>query len=180
MLMDLLCIEILLLGVKNVKILIDGEPVFGPDTKPESTNEKGLFEIQVPIGYHFISVEKDGHVFDFGGRWPIDESNPDSVVRHNFNQNLTFGKPFSDTTLITVVGRVIGGTSSNEIPFGFGQSENNIGKATITLDHSSANPELTFEKNIENDVGKDTVAYSIVYRKLIIQMKDLRRYCTLF
>ncbi len=151
------------LGVKGVKVLIDNEPVYGPDAKPETTNEQGLFEIQVPIGYHFISLEKDGHTFDFGARWPYDEAHPDSIIRHNFNQNLTFGKPFIDTTLITVVGRVIGGTSSNEIPFGFAQSVNNIGKATITLDHSSANPELTFDNvNIENSRGKDTVAYTVV------------------
>ncbi|GAB1451820.1 hypothetical protein MASR2M47_18760 [Draconibacterium sp.] len=148
-------------GVKGVQILIDGEPVYGPDTKPERTNEKGLFEIQVPIGYHFISLKKDGHEFDFGGRWPYEDAYPDSVIRHNFNQNLTFGKPFSDTTLITVVGRVIGGTSSNEIAFGFGKSKNNIGKATITLDHSSKNPELNF-KNIGDGVGKDTISYNVV------------------
>ncbi|NOR75168.1 MAG: hypothetical protein GQ525_08405, partial [Draconibacterium sp.] len=148
-------------GVKGVNILIDGEPVFGPDTKPEQTNEQGLFEIQIPIGFHYISLEKNGHVFDYGGRWPYNEANPDSIVRHNFNQNLTFGKPFSDTTLITVVGRVIGGTSSNEIAFGFDKSVNNIGKATITLDHSSSNPELTFD-NIEDGVGEDTISYTIV------------------
>ncbi len=148
-------------GVKGVQILIDGEPVYGPDTKPETTNDKGLFEIQVPIGYHFISLKKDGHEFDFGGRWPYDEAHPDSVIRHNFNQNLTFAKPFSDTTLITVVGRVVGGTSSNEIAFGFGKSVNNIGKATITLDHSSFNPELTFD-NINDGVGLDTIAYKVV------------------
>jgi hypothetical protein len=149
-------------GVKGVQILIDGQPVYGPDTRPEETNEQGLFEIQVPIGYHFISLKKDGHVFDAGGRWPYDEAHPDSIIRHNFNQNLTFGKPFSDTTLITIVGRVIGGTSSNEIPFGFAQSVNNIGKATITLDHSSANPELTFDNiNIANGAGKDTISYSV-------------------
>ena len=99
---------------------------------PKFTNEKGEFEILVPIGSHYISLQKNGHVFDEGGRYPYLASNPDSIVRHNFIKNLTFGNPFSDTTLITVVGRVIGGTGSNEIPMGFEQSANNIGKATIT------------------------------------------------
>ena len=147
------------LGVKGVKVLIDGEPVFGPDYKPEETNERGEFEIQVPIGYHYISLQKDGHSFDNEGRYPYEY--PDSITRYNFNQNLTFGNPFSDTTLITVVGRVIGGTSSNEIAFGFGQSENNIGKATITLDHSSFNPELTFD-NIGDGLGTDIFSYTVV------------------
>ncbi|MGE0021574.1 MAG: LamG-like jellyroll fold domain-containing protein [Draconibacterium sp.] len=162
-------------GVKGVQILIDGEPVYGADTKPEVTDEKGLFEIQVPIGYHFISLKKDGHVFDDGGRWPYEEAYPDSVIRFNFNQNLTFGKPFSDTTLITVVGRVIGGTSSNEIAFGFGQSENNIGAATITLDHSSFNPELTFD-NIDDGVGTDTISYNVVTE---IELSGARKYETI-
>lgn len=162
-------------GVKGVQILIDGQPVYGPDTRPEETNEKGIFEIQVPIGYHFISLKKDGHVFDAGGRWPYDEAHPDSIIRHNFNQNLTFGKPFSDTTLITVVGRVIGGTGSNEIAFGFGKSVNNIGKATITLDHSSANPELTFD-NTGDGVGSDTILYNVVSE---IDVSNNRKYETI-
>lgn len=149
------------LGVKGVQILVDGETIYGNDAKPAQTNEQGLFEIQVPIGSHYISLKKDGHVFDAGGRWPYDESKPNEVQRHNFNQNLTFGKPFIDTTLITVVGRVIGGTGSNDIPFAFGKSVNNIGKATITLDHSSFNPELTFD-NTGKGLGLDTVSYKVV------------------
>ncbi|MDP3912233.1 MAG: LamG-like jellyroll fold domain-containing protein [Bacteroidota bacterium] len=148
-------------GVKGVQILLDGQPIYGPDTREEVTNEKGLFEVQVPIGAHFISLRKDGHSFDLGGRWPYDAAHPDSIIRHDFNQNLTFGKAFSDTTLITVVGRVIGGTSSNNIAFGFGESVNNIGKATITLDHSSSNPELTFD-NVGAGLGTSKVAYTIV------------------
>jgi hypothetical protein len=147
--------------VKGVKLMIDGEFIFDANAKAEETDEDGNFEIEVPIGYHYIGLSKAGHEFDNGGRWPYDEAYPDSIIRHNFNQNLTFGKPFSDTTLITVVGRVIGGTSSNEIAFGFGQSENNIGKATITLDHSSANPELTFD-NVDDGLGDETISYSYV------------------
>ena len=143
------------LGVKGVKVLIDGEPVFGPDYKPEETNEQGEFEMQVPIGYHYISLQKDGHVFDMEGRFPYDC--PDSITRYNFNQNLTIGA-FSDTTLITVVGRVIGGTGSNEIAFGFGQSVNNIGKATITLDHSEG--EAIYD-NINDGLGTVTFSYRV-------------------
>ena len=157
-------------GVKGVQILIDGQPVYGPDTREEVTDEQGLFEIQVPIGAHFISLRKDGHSFDLGGRWPYDEAHPDSIIRHDFNQNLTFGKAFSDTTLITVVGRVIGGTSSNTIAFGFGESVNNIGKATITLDHSSSNPELNFD-NLGDGLGTSEIAYTIVNK---IDPPDIR------
>jgi hypothetical protein len=148
-------------GVKGVEILIDGQPVFGPDAKAEMTDEKGVFEIQVPVGYHFVSLRKAGHSFDNGGRYPYDEANPDSVFRHNFNQNLPIGNPFIDTTLITVVGRVIGGTSSNTIPMGFEQSVNNIGEATITLDHSANDVELKFD-NTGDAVGEEKITYQVV------------------
>jgi hypothetical protein len=147
-------------GVKGVQILIDGEPVYGRDKKMVVSNERGVFEIQVPIGYHFISLKKDGHSFDNDGRWPYDDAHPDSVILHSFDQNLTFD-PFIDNTLITVIGRVIGGTSSNAIPMGFEQSVNNIGIATITLDHSSQNPELSFD-NTGGGLGEDMVSYQVV------------------
>lgn len=163
------------LGVRGVQILIDGDPVYGPDTKPEMTDELGRFEIQVPIGSHFISLKKEGHEFDNGGRWPYDEAHPDSIVRHSFNQNLTFGKPFIDTTLVTVVGRVIGGTSSNNIPMGFEQAANNIGKATITLNHRSDNPELTF-KNLGDALGDQFITYPVVSE---IDDAGTRKYTTI-
>lgn len=144
------------LGVSNVKILVDGVAIFGADSKQEVTDKDGKFVIKVPIGYHYISFEKDGHGFDYGG-W----EGADPVERYNFTGNLDIPIPFSDTTLITVVGRVIGGTGSNAIPFGFGQSVNNIGKATITLDHSSFNPELTFD-NKGAGLGDEIISYQIV------------------
>jgi hypothetical protein len=148
-------------GVKGVQILVDGQPVYGPDLKAEVTNEKGLFEIQVPIGDHFISLVKSGHSFDDGARFPYSDAYPDSVLRYSFNQNLTFGNPFIDTTLITVVGRVIGGTGSNEFPMGFEKSENNIGKATLILDHSSSNAGLTYD-NTTAGIGNQIISYDIV------------------
>ncbi|HPT31209.1 MAG TPA: hypothetical protein PLW67_05180, partial [Prolixibacteraceae bacterium] len=147
-------------GVKGVQILVDGQPVYGPDLKPEITNAEGKFEIQVPIGDHFISLVKLGHSFDDGARYPYNDAYPDSILRYSFNQNLTLGSPFTDTTLITVVGRVIGGTGSNEIPMGFEQADNNIGKATITLDHGSTNPELTFD-NTTAGVGNQIFSYDV-------------------
>ncbi len=148
------------LGVKKVEILVDGKTVLDANSKPVVTNNSGEFEISVPVGYHYISVRKAGHVFDNGSRWPYDPAHPDSLIRHNFIENLTFGEPFIDTTLVTVIGRVIGGTGSNDIAMGFGQSENNIGKATITLDHSSNNPELTFD-NTGDALGADTILYTV-------------------
>lgn len=148
------------LGVAGVQVLVDNQLIFDTNGKPETTDANGLFEILVPIGYHYISLKKPGHSFADGGRYPYNEAYPDSIVRHNFSQNLTFGEPFIDTTLITVVGRVIGGTGSNEIPFGFQQSVNNIGKATITITHNSSS-DLTFD-NEGDGLGRDTVSYSYV------------------
>lgn len=148
------------LGVKGVNVFVDGDPVIGPDLKPEKTDEQGRFEILVPIGNHYISFQKDGHSFDNGGRYPYDSNHPDSIVTYNFIKNETFGIPFVDTTLVTVIGRVIGGTSSNTIPMGFEQASNNIGKATITIDHSSSS-DLTFD-NLNGSLGNDTIQYSVL------------------
>ncbi len=146
-------------GVKGVNILVDGEMIFGADSKPEVTDEQGRFEILVPIGNHYISWQKAGHVFADGGRYPYDASHPDSLVRYNFIKNLTFGNSFSDTTLVTVIGRVIGGTGSNEIPVGFEQSANNIGKATITIDHSSSSDPSYYTQ--APGLGNDTISYTV-------------------
>ena len=41
--------------------------------KPIVTNSEGEFTIHVPIGEHYITVVKDGHIFENAGRYPVDE-----------------------------------------------------------------------------------------------------------
>jgi hypothetical protein len=86
------------------------------------TDQNGAFNIEVPIGNHVITVEREGHTFS-AGRFPV-------TGVFNF-QNAVSGIQFRDSTLIKVVGRAVGGAiEANKKP-GLGKSVNNIGKARI-------------------------------------------------
>jgi hypothetical protein len=117
--------------VPDVKVLVDGASVMGSDNKEVKTNSNGKFEVSVPIGKHIITVEKEGHMFDKDGKFPYDEKDPDK--KWNFVNDLNSSIQFIDTTLVTVIGRVVGGTAQDTIPLGFGDSKNNIGQVTFTL-----------------------------------------------
>ncbi|MDR3187805.1 MAG: T9SS type A sorting domain-containing protein [Prevotellaceae bacterium] len=110
--------------VEGAQLNVDGAPA-SRDGELITTNDDGEFEVDVPIGEHFISVSKDGHVFENGGRYPREG-------RHNFQNPIT-GLRFADNTLVRVVGRVAGGNTELGKQLGFGLSKANIGKATVTL-----------------------------------------------
>ena len=115
--------------VEGVEFSVDGIACT-KNSKRVTTNAYGEYEISVPIGEHYITVELLGHEFANGGRYPAD---PDDVdTRVNFNDAVK-DLAFSDITLVPVVGRVVGGDIEKNKPLGFGESKNNIGQATITL-----------------------------------------------
>ena len=107
---------------KDILLKIDGEVVVS-NGEPITTNDQGLFEIQVPIGKHRVSVEKPGHGFSVG-RWP---TNGDL---YDFQAPVS-GIEFKDSTEIIVVGRMVGGTREGNKKPGLGRSKNNIGQAQI-------------------------------------------------
>ena len=90
-----------------------------------STDASGFFEISVPIGNHKVSVKKDKHYFNVGS-FPTDGS------LYYFNKPIT-GLRFTDSTLVKVAGRAVGGTREGNKKIGFGLSNNNIGKTSITF-----------------------------------------------
>lgn len=108
---------------EGVNLLVDGNIVVS-DGLPVETASDGTFSIQVPIGEHHISVSKPGHVFSVG-RFPEEG-------KFDFQDDLAFSSPsFVDSTLVKVVGRVVGGLrEANKLP-GLGLSKNNIGQARI-------------------------------------------------
>ncbi len=114
---------------KDVFIKIDGEVVV-KDGQAITTDDNGLFEIRVPIGSHFVSVDKSLHDFEVG-RWPAEGT-------HDF-QDVISGIEFIDSTLITVVGRVVGGKTEAEKKPALGRSVNNIGQATIIFKSQQGN-----------------------------------------
>ncbi len=106
---------------EGIQLKIDNQTV-NKNNVPVATNQNGTFEIQVPIGNHVITVEKEGHIFS-AGRFP-------STGEFNF-QNPKADIQFIDSTLIKVIGRAVGGPiEAAKVP-GLGRSLNNIGKARI-------------------------------------------------
>ena len=88
-----------LLSLLGASVKQDGNQVV-IDGLPAITDDDGLFNIKVPIGEHFVSISKQGHVFSVG-RFP-------EVNKYNFQDDIA-GMAFIDSTLIKVVGRVVGG-----------------------------------------------------------------------
>lgn len=109
-------------GVPGVFMKVDGE-ILIKDGEAEVTDANGYYNIEVPIGNHFVSVEKSGHVFNIG----------------RFDKNFTKGETahFQDSTTVRLVGRVVGGTIERDKKPGLGLSKNNIGRAKLTFAESS-------------------------------------------
>lgn len=140
--------------VPGANIYVDGNIVLDKDKRPVVTDQQGSFKIQVPIGKHYIEVRKDKHGFSHAGRFPAANESGDDLFE--FFEHQQSAVTFLDTTRVSLVGRVVGGTREAEKPIGFGfggtvqetydvgtdeertvdiSSVNNIGQAEITLNH---------------------------------------------
>lgn len=153
------------IAVDGATVYVDNNMVLDENNNPVYTDANGRFNIQVPIGNHSISVRKNGHIFQFGGRFPARDS---ALVNGVWTFTNTFKEFFEDSdeettfldnTRITLVGRVVGGNIESSKPIGFGHngaytitpaakyglnnssvnvsSINNIGTASITLGYRS-------------------------------------------
>ena len=122
--------------VEGVNLYVDGT-ICAKDGKAVVTDAQGKFTISVPIGDHYITVEKQGHTFEYGGRYPVDLDNVGK--KFTFDREVT-GMEFYDNTLVTVAGRVVGGDTEGKKPLGMALSENNIGQARVTLSLQEGNP----------------------------------------
>lgn len=111
--------------VEDCYVKIDGT-VVSLDGELVKTDKNGRFSIDVPIGNHYVSVERNGHTFTMNGRYP-------ETGKHDFDREVK-GLTFWDNTLVMVTGRVDGGAIEQARPLGFGSSVNNIGVAEIELE----------------------------------------------
>lgn len=107
--------------VPNANLLIDGELVI-KDGQLITTDSEGAFEIEVPIGEHFITVAQNGHVYEVG-RYP-------ETGKWDFQRDRA-GINFLDSTRYKIVGRVVGGLREASKVAGLGRSVNNIGRAEV-------------------------------------------------
>lgn len=116
--------------VAEANLYVDGQPC-SRDGKLLQTDADGNFDIDVPIGEHFIEVRKDYHTFSGNGYWPA-QVDSTIVEKHYFDQALS-GLHFYDQTLVPVVGRVCGGEKQDSLIVGCGASINNIGVTELVL-----------------------------------------------
>ena len=169
--------------ISGAFVNIDNAPAIDANNVPVQTDINGRFTIEVPIGQHAISISKSGHTFLYEGRFPARTSEVfggDTVYTNtyeDFFEDRDEPITFIDTTKVTVIGRVVGGTKEADKTIGFGfdgkktltykdqagierttvyTSLNNIGKARITLGYlpsgaTSITPEYrtSFETNSE-------------------------------
>lgn len=114
--------------VQGVRIKIDGQTAIDSEGQPIVTDNIGKFQIDVPIGQHYIQLDLYGHGFENNGRFPVTEG-----TFFDFQQPYTFQTRFRDTTLVKVIGKVVGGPVQAAKPKGLGKTTNNLGQAKIIL-----------------------------------------------
>ena len=132
--------------VQGCQIFVD-EEICTRDGKMIETDEYGRFEISVPIGDHYIRIEKNGHTFTGEGRYPAGVG-----TRYTFEQpvsNLTF----YDNTLVQITGRIVGGDVEGNMAIGYGKSYNNIGVAQLVLTPTNDNYSLNVIKKVDGTVA---------------------------
>ncbi|WP_040397028.1 LamG-like jellyroll fold domain-containing protein [Cesiribacter andamanensis] len=143
--------------VPGAHVYVDGNIVLDKNKRPVETDANGYFKIRVPIGNHYIEVRKDKHHFMHAGRFPAAREDANDLFE--FFEHQQAPVTFLDTTRVTLVGRVVGGTREAARVIGFGNagpvmdsyllengvpktdpisSINNIGQASLTLEYLPA------------------------------------------
>lgn len=108
----------------GIYLAVDGNIVV-KDGLPVQTNADGEFSINVPIGDHYVSVQKSLHSF-VAGRFP-------AIGTFDFQEPKS-GLSFVDNTKLVVIGKVVGGTREGNKISGLGRTKNNIGQATLIFE----------------------------------------------
>ncbi|NPA37997.1 MAG: T9SS type A sorting domain-containing protein [Chlorobi bacterium] len=118
--------------VADCYVKIDGKYINGEDNTVIKTDQNGAFDIQVPIGEHYLSVEKYGHTF-VSAYYP-EKANDSTIVKHYFNEPI-YGVKFYDNTLVKLAGKVVGGAVEDAKPLGsnVNPTKNNLGVCQITF-----------------------------------------------
>jgi hypothetical protein len=172
----------------DVNVYIDGNIVLDANNVPVVSNSEvgglyGYFDIQVPIGNHFITVKKNGHEFTYGGRFPAE-----SGTFKEFFEDSNEAVIFVDSTRVTVVGKVVGGSVEAAKSIGFGDqgllekqvdidgesetltisSKNNIGIAEIILGYDPTGKSARFD---ETEFNFQTNTETGEYRVSVMPLK---------
>lgn len=107
--------------VDSITFMIDGT-LASSKNGAITTDSKGEYEINVPIGNHLIEAFREGHKLT---SFPADGTTYQFVKPETVN--------FTDSTLVNVTGRINGGFTDKDAPLGFHKSVNRLGKAVVKL-----------------------------------------------
>lgn len=132
---------------QGANVYIDGNIVLDENNLPVVSDDKGYFNVSVPIGNHYITVKKDGHVFSYNGRFP--EKLPEKPSLKEFFEDSNEPVVFIDETRITVVGKVVGGAVEAAKVIGFGDK----GVVTKTVKDANGNTK-NLEISAKNNIGQ--------------------------
>ena len=116
--------------VEGCNFYVDGVVCTTGDGNLVTSDKNGAYTISVPIGEHYIQVKKANHTFVGAGRYPTD---PYGKGRKEVFENPRQSLNFYDSTLVTLVGKVVGGDVEGEKPHGFNRTKANMGQARIKL-----------------------------------------------
>ncbi len=147
---------------QGANIYIDGYMVLDENNIPVVSNESGYFDVSVPIGNHYITVKKDGHVFSYSGRFP-------ETSYKEFFEDSNEPVVFIDKTRVTVVGKVVGGSVEAAKKIGFGDN----GLVTKAIKDANGNT-VNLEISAKNNIGKAnfTLGYAPVGSNVTIYTKS--------
>lgn len=115
--------------VEGAELYIDGVQAKRAGM-PILTDAEGRYELDVPVGNHYLSIRKENHGFQYEGRFPAEDGQ-----YYDFQSALN-GVNFVDTTMVVIAGRVAGGhnIAQKSLAAGIeGGSRANIGQATLYL-----------------------------------------------
>ncbi|WP_370004061.1 LamG-like jellyroll fold domain-containing protein, partial [Winogradskyella sp.] len=164
-------------ALEGAQIFIDSQIVLDENNQPVLTDENGEFEISVPIGNHFIRLEKNGHELVYNGRFPAETG-----TFYEFFEDAENQVVFIDSTRISVVGRIVGGALEAQKPIGFGEngiyeyeytnsdgetiservsSKNNIGVANVTLGYNPPSGNITPYTEFNFSTNSDSGEYRV-------------------
>ena len=143
--------------VKDVFVKIDDNFIRDENNSVVVTDSNGRFDVQVPIGKHYITVEKANHTF--ASAFYPEQITEGEIDKEYFNKPLS-ALQFTDNTTVKMSGRVVGGAveSSKSLWSLQNPIKNNLGVAEITistinnsiLDLEEDKSELIISTEVEN------------------------------
>lgn len=149
--------------VKNVYLKVDGSYIQGSDNQPVKTDEMGNFSINVPIGDHYISVEKNGHEFA-SAFFPAYDTLNNEPNYYTFDKPVS-GIQFKDITKLKLSGLLVGGPveAAKNINSVANPNVNNIGqvKVTLTTEASHVLNDVTDSRELVFTSNTSTGVYEI-------------------